>query len=309
MQESIDQRPTEIPPTEPQTPTSVTNDGHQQALSCLFDRIGQLSTLPSVAGRVLEVADDEDANIGDLLRVIESDPPLALRVLRTVNSSYYGLPNRVADLNSAISLLGFREVRNLALTVYVARLFKEPGEYHTFTREGLWRHMVAVGTTARLISRVCNRAVPDEAYLAGLLHDVGLILIDQFMRRQFMTILDGLDENVDTCDREKEILTFNHADLGAFVARQSGFPERVAVAIEYHHRPSDYSGEHADLVNVVAVANYLASRKGICSMGIHNVAAPANEVYEGLGLQASELAEIWEELLSALSTAEVLAAI
>ena len=117
VQESIEPRPAATPLSESQKPTPATSDDHHKVLIRLFERVGQLSTLPSVAGPVLEVADDEGANIGDLLRVIEGDPTLALRVLRTVNSSYYGLPNRVADLKSAINLLGFREVRNLALTV------------------------------------------------------------------------------------------------------------------------------------------------------------------------------------------------
>jgi len=128
--------------------------------------------------------------------VIESDPTLALRILRTVNSSYLGLTNRVADRKSAISLLGFREVRNLALTVYVGRLFKESGVYRGFTRDGLWNHMVTVATTARMIAKVCHKAGPDEAYLAGLLHDVGYILIDQFLRRHFISVLDRLTQDV-----------------------------------------------------------------------------------------------------------------
>ena len=204
-------------------------------------------------------------------------------------------------------MLGFREVRNLVLTVYVGRLFKEPGIYRQFTREGLWNHMVAVGTTARLIAKVCHKADPDEAYLAGLLHDIGFILIDQFLRRHFISVLDRLTKDVSTVELEREILSFNHVELGAFIARQTNFPESVIDAIEYHHEPENYTGTNSDLVNIVATANYLASREGMSSLGVHNVAPPPDTVFAGLGLQATQLAEIWDELGLALSTANALA--
>ncbi len=279
----------------------------EEALFRLFDRISQLSSLPSVANRVFEVADNETSSASDLLGVIESDTTLALRILRTVNSSYLGLANRVADLKSAISLLGFREVRNLALTVYVGRLFKEPGVYRKFTRDGLWNHMVAVATTARMIAKVCHKAEPEEAYLAGLLHDVGFILIDQFLRRHFISVLDRLTQDVSTVELEREILSFDHVDLGTFIARQTNFPESVIDAIQYHHEPGNYTGPNSDLVNILATANYLASREGMSSLGVHNVAPPPDAVYVGLGLQATQLAEIWDELGLALSTANALA--
>lgn len=96
-------------------------------------------------------------------------------------------------------------------------------------------------------------------------------------------------------------------DLGAFIARQTNFPESVIDAIEYHHEPKNYTGPHSDLVNIVATANYMASREGMSSLGVHNVAPPPDVVYAGLGLQATQLAEIWDELGLALSTANALA--
>src|SRR5690606_37763792 len=109
------------------------------------------SSLPTVAMRVIDVAGDQSACSDDLLQVVESDPALATRILRTVNSSQFGRRHQVQNLKDAITLLGFKEIRNLALTVYVARQFQDSGTYRNYSRQGLWSHMVAVGNAARMV--------------------------------------------------------------------------------------------------------------------------------------------------------------
>lgn len=287
----------------------IKSDEHNFALQQLFSRIGQMSSLPGVAQRVLQVAEDDEASTDDLLQVVEQDPILAIRILRTVNSSFFGLRNEVADLNTAISMLGFVQVRNLALTVFVARLCETPSSYRDYSREKLWHHMVAVGTIARLVARVCKRADPDEAYLAGLLHDVGMLMIDQYMHQAFCQVLDFVYDGMPTSEAERQVLTFDHADLGAFVSRKSNFPNRMTTAIQYHHSPCDYVGRDRNLLDVVAVANHFASRNVISSLGVTNIPPPTNKVCEALGLQEKQLEVIWEEMEPALEAAKTLAKI
>jgi len=287
----------------------VKSEQHNEALERLFLRLGQLSSLPAVAQRILQVADNNESNSADLLNVVEQDPTLSIRILRTVNSSIFGIPNEVADLQTAISMLGFVEVRNLALTVYVARLCEHSSSYRSFSREGLWKHMVAVGTIARMLAKIYRRVEPEEAYVAGLLHDVGMLLIDQYMHDSFCQVIDLVSEGVETTAAERQILTFDHTDLGAFVARKSNFPDRVVDAIHYHHRPDDCHSSGKALLNIVSVANFLASRKGICSLGVHNVAAPTDKICAFLGLNKKKLASISEEVDSVLEAANVLAGI
>lgn len=277
------------------------------ALERLFQRIGEISSLPASAQKIMSLAGDDNVQAEDLREAIQNDPVLVARLLRRLNSSYYGLSNKVADLRTAISLLGLREIRNLALTVFVSRLY-EPGAVHNgYKRENLWSHSVAVGAAARLVSRVCGRAVGEEAYIAGLLHDIGLILLDQTLRRHFFKVVDSIDAATPTHIVENRILTFDHALLGGFVARKWNFPEQVADAITFHHQPWCYTGRHKDLVYVVSVANYLCSRAGLTSLGVHNVAPPPDEVYRGLGLDQVTLAIIWEELDATLDKAGALA--
>jgi len=283
------------------------SEQHHEALERLFQRLGQLSSLPAAAQRISQVAESERSNAADLLQVVGQDPALSVRILRTVNSSFFGIPNEVGDLKTAISMLGFVEVRNLALTIYVARLCEDSSKYRSFSREGLWQHMVAVGTIARTIANIYRRVEPEEAYMAGLLHDVGMLLIDQYMHKPFCQAIDLVSEGIETTEAERRILTFDHTDLGAYVARKSNFPERMAVAIQYHHRPSDYRGRERELLDIVAMANYLASRRGLSSLGISNIAAPDARVCSSLGLHKRHLKAILSELDETLKSAQVLA--
>jgi len=283
---------------------------HRTALEKLFARIGQLSALPSVAQRVLQVAADGESSATDLLRVVEQDPTLAIRILSSVNSSYYGLRNEIADLQSAIALLGFVEVRNLALTVYVARLCEEPSQYRTFSRDGLWRHMVATAAIARLVSRSCQRADPEEAYVTGLLHDVGKLLIEQYMPYQFQAVVDRAIEGACSVLAERQALSFDHTELGAYIAEQSGLPNNVTQAIAFHHQASEAAIRNRELLDVLVLANYFAARHGVSSLGAPDeIEAPDNSVLRGLGLRHNQLAGIWAQMAPTLAAANALAAI
>ncbi|HZN35812.1 MAG TPA: HDOD domain-containing protein [Pirellulaceae bacterium] len=298
----------QAPSASPLPSTFGLTEERRVALERLFGRIGDVTTLPAAAQRVLQLTEDENSDPDQLREAIQSDPVLVARILRRLNSSYYALSHRVSDLKAAISLLGLREIRNLALTVFVSRLFEGGAAHGTYRREQLWSHSVAVAVASRLVARVCGRGAGEEAYIGGLLHDIGLILLDQTLRRHFLKVIDALDAETPTHIVENRLLTFDHAILGGFVARKWNFPEPVADAITFHHQPWCYNGTHKDLVHVVAVANYFCSRAGVTSLGLHNVSPPPDEVYAGLGLDQISLAIIWDELDTALDKATALAA-
>lgn len=279
----------------------------QAALERLFGALGELACLPAASTRVLELTAGEDSDAEALRDSVQTDPVLVAKILRRINSSYYGLSNKVSDLRTAVSLLGFREIRNLVLTVSVSKFYEKSGNHGPYRRERLWEHCVAVGAASQLVSRVCGRATADEAYVAGLLHDLGLILIDQNLRRHFCQILDQLNPSVSTCDLEIRTLSFDHAMLGGFVAQKWRLPDPVVDAIAFHHQPERYTGQYRDLVNVVAVANYLCSRAGWSSLGVHNLPTPDDSVLAGLGLDQVTLAIIWEQLDATLQRADAMA--
>lgn len=281
----------------------------REALERLFSRISDVTTLPQIAQRVLTVARDENATNEDLRRVIQHDPALVARVLRRVNSSMYGLPHRVADLSKAIVLLGFREIQAMALTVFVSKMFDSQRLPGNFSREALWGHSIGVAVMARLIASVCGLPRPDEAYVAGLLHDLGYILLDQHLPTHFARVVDALETSKPTYDVEQRLLTFDHALLGAYVAQRWNFPDEIVDAIGYHHQLSQYKGEHVQLVYCVSLADYLCSKAGRTSLGVQNVAEPPTDIRARLKLDDIGMELIKAELAHTLDRASLLAAI
>ena len=287
-------------------PTVRETPARRAALERLFARISDVSTLPTVAQRVLGLAYDEASTATDLSDVIQTDPALVSRILRRVNSSFYGLRYRVADLQTAINLLGYREIHNLVLSVFVSRWFERPFEHGPYSRQSLWMHSVGVALTARLVSAVTGRAKPEEAYVGGLLHDIGFILLDQHLRRHFVRVVDELRPATPTTKVEARIFTFDHAQLGAAVAKKWRFPERITEAILFHHEPHRYLGPNRELVYIVAIANYLCAAYGWTSLGVQNVPPPSEAIYAALGLDGIALTIIQDELPETLEKATVM---
>lgn len=244
------------------------------SLESVERQIFEISTLPHIAMRVIEVAQDPDTGAGDLKRVVEGDPALSARVLRVVNSSVFGLRQRITSLHQAISYLGFSQVRNLALTASVAEIFRRESSIGTYSRAGLWRHLVAVAVCARLVAVRCGMRCFEDAFVAGLLHDIGIILEDQHAHRHFERVIHSLDSAESLCAAERTHIGFDHTMLGESVARRWRFPAVVIAAIRDHHHSELASGDQAGIVHSVAIANAICTLKGITSVGRKLVAPP-----------------------------------
>jgi putative nucleotidyltransferase with HDIG domain len=272
----------------------------------LMARIADVSEMAGGVQRLLDLGTRSNS-LAELQQQIQADPSLVAQILRRINSPYYGMSQEIHDLAAATRLLGFAEARNLAITVHLSRLFEHPLEYGTFSCGGLWHHSVAVAAAAQLVSRVCGCAIPAEAYLAGLFHDIGLLLVGRQLRRHFLQVIAAVSRFEATSPAERRVYRFDHAQLGAFVAERWCLPAAMVDTIRYHHEVDHYSGPHRDLVFVVATANYLCSRAGWTSMGVHNVAVPPDHVYRQIGLDQLALSVIWEQLLMTLQQAVFLA--
>jgi HD-like signal output (HDOD) protein len=273
----------------------------------LFARITEISTLPQVALRTLQLADDPESTAADMANVIQSDPAFAARVLRVVNSSSFGIRGGVASLNQAVVLLGFREMRNLALTTHVASLFRKTTGHGHYRRRHLWLHMVSVAVVARHIATTCRTVPAEEVYLAGLLHDVGTILLDQALHRPFCQVLDALEPNDVVTDVENSILGFDHTALGRHALTAWGLPGEICDAAAYHHRPLACPSDDRALLYTVALANSMCHRMGIHSLGVATKQDLPREVFETLGLKKSHVSQMVEDLPTQLTTASEIA--
>ena len=260
---------------------SAHSSAKRASVEKILRHVTEVSTLPHVALRVLEVARDPNSSAGDLRVIVEGDPSLSARVLRCVNSAAYGLRVEITSLQQAISYLGFNQIRNLAITASVSEVFRSEEAIATYRRTDLWRHMVSVGVCARLIASRQRLSNFEEAFLAGLLHDIGIVLEDQHCHEAFREILPGLVDGGSLTEAEQQHLGFDHTTLGNRIAESWRFPPAVCAGIRFHHMSQNYRGPHAPLVRCVEIANWICTLKGITSVGRQMVAVPMEALQAG----------------------------
>lgn len=260
-------------------------------------RCTRLSTLPQVATNIARASADPNLGARDLARIVESDPALSAKVLQTVNSSAYGLRMRIASIDRAVAYMGFRAVRSLAMTASVSAIFKQDRAVGPYRRHGLWTHMVTVGIAARMIAARWGKHQFEEVYLAGLLHDVGIILEDQYIHPWFERAMVALRPGVNLVDIERSVFGLDHTELGARVGEEWRLPPEILAAVRHHHAPEQYSGPHAEILACVVLGNLLASNRGACSVGL-NLLGPSPWAQDTLKLSIHDLRVLFEDLQS-----------
>ena len=269
------------------------------SLDALLCRVDEISTLPHIAFQVMEVANDPDSGAADLREVVETDATLSARILRCVNSSAYAVRTEITNLQQAIAFLGLMQIRNLAVTASVSELFKHDDRIGTYSRTGLWKHLVSVAICARLIAMRCKFTNFEDAFLAGLLHDIGLILEDQQVHPEFEQVMKSLPGAKSLVEVENEYLGFDHTILGEQLAVKWGFPEHVKVAIRYHHASVNYRGKHINILRCVDVANMICTLSGVSSVGtkLVNISQPA---LKGLSFAKNDIVVLAKDLKTEL---------
>jgi putative nucleotidyltransferase with HDIG domain len=241
-----------------------------------------------VAMRVIEIANNPKSGAADLKTAVEGDVSLSARVLRTVNSAAYCPRTKITNLLQAISYLGFRQIRNLALTASVRQVFKDQNEVGTYKQTELWRHLVSVAICSRMIAMRVKFKNFEDAYLAGLLHDFGIILEDQHINNHFQLLMGSLAGRKSLMEAEQACLGFDHAVLGARLGEKWKFPSTVLAAIEFHHLPDEYQGEDVIIVRCVELANFICSLKNITSIGVNLVKPPLRTI-DALGFNKEDI--------------------
>lgn len=258
-------------------------------LDQIVRRATEVSTIPQVALKVAEITEDENATASAIRAVMESDAPLSARVLRYVNSSAVALRSRVTNLRTAISYLGMRQIRNLAIAASVCDVFKCQDRIGAYSRAGLWRHLVAVAVCSQKLAMRQRLPNFEDAFLAGLLHDIGIILADQYAHKDFEQIMLSPTLSSGTlAEAERRQLGFDHTMLGESLAAHWRLPEAVRSAISHHHASTLCHGPESAIVACVEVANLVCSFQGWTSVGI-NLVAPRKEAVERFGLSAEDL--------------------
>ena len=198
-------------------------------LKVVVDRIEELPTLPQVAAKIMRLIDDPASSAQDIHKVMSRDTALAGKMLKLVNSAFYGLPHKVSNLNQAIVLLGFNTIKSLALSVSVFGVFGKGRGARSFDRERYWRHSVGSACIYRVLARKVKMVDPETAFVAGLLHDIGKLVLDQYAAPELGQVIDEAEKR--KCafvEAERALFGTDHSAVGGWLVDRWGFPEVLA---------------------------------------------------------------------------------
>jgi len=201
-----------------------------------LDRIPDLPTLPSIVTKVNNLLQDPDTSIKKLGDTIETDQAMVAKILRLVNSTFYGFISKIRNIPHAIIILGFNNVRNALVSVSIIKVFSEKNVFEGFEIKNFWRHSVAVAVTSKYLSEQSRLDSPDDCFVAGLLHDIGKLVLSLYFTEHFVLVWKSLKEDKQSFyEAEKKFLPVDHAQIGGHLAKKWQFPVSLIDSITYHH--------------------------------------------------------------------------
>jgi putative nucleotidyltransferase with HDIG domain len=265
---------------------------HQKALAQVVD----ISSLPEITTRVVAVVENPKSTARDVHEIIRNDPALATKILKVVNSAFYGLPAQVASLDRAIVMLGLSAVKNIALAASLSRMFR-PGAISTrFDARDLWIHCVSVGVCARLLAEQ-GQIAAEEIFVAGLVHDIGLLAEHQLFPEKLRETSERATTSAENfLEVERELIGADHQAFGAALASRWKFPFPLRNAIAYHHNPGLLQAELRRPVALLYVADTICCQNelGFWLTACNQQVSP--EMLEMAGIEESRITRALELL-------------
>lgn len=245
--------------------TVETTDRTQQIVDDALSKVGDIATLPEVTIKIIQIVEDPKSTARDLHDIIKNDPALSVKVLKVVNSAFYGLPGQVASVDRAIILLGLSAVKNIAIAASIARLFKGGRISQDFSASDLWRHSVAVAVAAHAIAKLSPFPVmADEVFVGGMIHDIGTLVQRQVYAEQFSEVVQRcVNRGVDFLACEREIIGADHQAFGVGLTTKWKFPRHLRASVGFHHNPEALSAELRNMAMLIRIADVLCCNEKI----------------------------------------------
>ncbi len=268
-----------------------------EGLQDLLRNDAQLPTLPSVIFQLQQVLADEDAGGAEVAAVIERDPALTARLLRAANSvAFGGGREQLVSVLAAVQRLGLGQVRTVCLALSIVRAFEN--RRRRLDPQAFWWHCAAVGSASRYLwERLHGKRGVEDAYVAGLLHDVGILLLDQYFSEEFDSVCLGREDlDLPLWQQEEDAFGIDHGRVGGLLLGAWRLPATVVDAVSCHHRPREAPEAHVALARVVYAAEACCRALGLGLSLEGQADEPAAEALSALGFGADEVPRIMEEL-------------
>ncbi len=230
----------------------------------VISRIRDIPAVPLAVTEILDIAAEKESSVDDLAKAISKDQSIASMVLKVANSPFYGLSTEVSTIPHATVVLGFSKIRNIALTASVFQTLNVRTKGTFFNRLQFFEHSTLCGLAAEMMTKEAQTD-RGELLTAGLIHDVGKVILDIYFPPEFHKIVERVDsDQVSMEEAELDMLGLSHADLGKVLLEKWKFPERIIMAVGHHHQPWGCE-KHQDVASVIYFANILCKINGYSS--------------------------------------------
>ncbi|MDR4505149.1 MAG: HDOD domain-containing protein [Candidatus Scalindua sp.] len=229
----------------------------------LLNKIEELPPLPQSIPQILDITRNPDSSAHDLTKVFERDPTLAAGILKLANTAYYGFNRKISTISHAVVCLGFNTIRSIALTASTHGMLSNGIDAYHLEKGMLWQHSTACAICARMIAQHVKYKDCEEAYIAGLLHDIGKIILSSFAEEQYDEIIEKTMDNKTPYNvAELEVLGYDHPQIGGKIIEKWNLPPALVEAVQYHHQP-EKAENNTILTYIVHLADAICDMLGI----------------------------------------------
>jgi HD-like signal output (HDOD) protein len=257
------------------------------SLRIRLERSENLPVMPQAVSSVLRIADDPEASPKMLENILDKDPGITAKILRVANSAYYGFP-QVKTIGQAISFLGMASIRSVVLSVALQNMLKGRSQAPAFDKLEYWRHCLGTATICRILGRLRMQSKAEELYCAGMMHDIGMLVMDRFMGHEFNKVIkEAKAEGAPIHLVMKDRLGFDHLAVGEILAERWGLSDLIRRAIAYHLDPTQ-DGEYYEATCIVCAANTLSHEAGLPNHGDGMGVGISPEVAKAIGLPIAQ---------------------
>ena len=265
-----------------------------QNLKRIMQEVEAFPGMPATAAKLLPLLDNPDSTPSEVENIVKYDPGLTANILKLTNSAYFGIPTKVSSIKQAVILLGWKRLMQVVTTICMSPLMKKAIPGYDLRSGELWRHSIAVSVAAELLVKALKIPDADEVFTAGLLHDVGKLILGNFVKKDLSQIQAMVTKGISFDVAESMVLGTNHAEVGGQILHKWSFPAELVNAVQWHHDPESCENT-CILSDIVHVANTvgLMTDFGKAEEGID--IEPFGPVVERLGLKANHLEAIAQQ--------------
>ncbi len=273
----------------------------------ITDAINSLPTLPAVYQNIIRVMSDKNSTMDDIANVISKDQTSSVKILQVANSPLFAASRTISTIKEAVMFLGFIEIRNIVIALSVINLVDKNKKFKNFKPVDFWKHSLAVGVASRLIAKEVDKSILDKVFLAGIIHDIGKLVLLVYFEDDYLKVIDYINENrVFLVEAEKKVLGITHCDVGKTVLTNWKFADYLINSV-YFHEIGLVDGKYDPVVAFVHLVNIYARAMNFGNPGDELIPQPNAELWNILKLpddfftaKSDEFKQNYEHIVSTI---------